>query len=207
MSLPYRTGFGTGNFGVRAYGVDGTVTEAVGGGTLVSGVVSSAEVIKLGSASVSASASTGTPTGEFMIDASASTSASASTTSAAEKIFQGDATASASITTASASIQFLTNAKGSISASASPTATGLRIGTGVINITPQLTATSDSSLKAVGEATVSAQSSLPDMNSAGYRVRIASASTIQSVSSFLSVSGREKWEPISYTSITWSNVA
>lgn len=207
MSLPYRTGFGTGNFGVRAYGVDGTVTEAVGGATLVSGVVSSAEVVKLGSASVSASASTGTPTGEFMIDASASTAASASTTSAGEVIFLGGGTVTAGVSAASASIQFITNADGGTSASASFTASGLRVGTGVVSITPAATFDAQAFITAKGVADITATSVTADMDSTGYRVREASASTIQSVSSFLSVSGREKWEPISYTSITWSNVA
>lgn len=206
MSLPYRTGYGDGNYGVRAFGVDGTVTEAVGGATLVSSVVSSAEVIKLGSASVSASSGTGTPTGEFMIDASASTSASASTTAAAEKIFLGGATASASITTASASIQFITNADGSTSASASFTSAGLRIGTGTIAITPASTFDADAFITAKGVADVTATGSFVTIDSAGFRVRLAEASAIQGSSSFSST-GRELWEPIPLATSNWSNIA
>ena len=206
MSLPYRTGYGDGNYGVRAFGVDGTVTEAVGGATLVSSVVSSAEVIKLGSASVSASSSTGTPTGEFMIDASASTSASASNSSAAEKIFQGDATVSASITSASASIQFITNASGSLSASASFTSAGLRIGTGTIAITPALTFDADAFITAKGVADITATGSFVTIDSAGFRVRLAEASAIQGSSSFSST-GRELWEPIPLATSNWSNIA
>jgi len=206
VSLPYRTGYGDGNYGVRAFGVDGTVTEAVGGATLVSSVVSSAEVIKLGSASVSASSSTGTPTGEFMIDASASTSASASNSSAAEKIFQGDATVSASITSASASIQFITNASGSLSASASFTSAGLRIGTGTIAITPALTFDADAFITAKGVADITATGSFVTIDSAGFRVRLAEASAIQGSSSFSST-GRELWEPIPLATSNWSNIA
>jgi len=207
MTLPYRTGFGTGNFGVRAFGVDGTITEAVGGATLVSGTVSSAEVIKLGSASASASASTGSPTGEFMIDASASGSASSSTTSSAEIIYLGSATANAGITSASASLQFLTNASANTAASASFTSAGVRVPEGSATVTSAATFDAQAFINAVGASSIEAVSTVADLDGVGYRVRVATANAIQGSSSISSVDGREKWEPISYSSITWSNVA
>ena len=206
MSLPYRTGFGTGNYGVRAFGLDGTVTESVGSGTLVSGVVSSAEVIKLGSASGSASASVGSPTGEFMIDAASAVSASASTTSAGEVIYLGEGTATAEVTDASASLQFITNASASISASASFTSAGVRVRIGAPTVTSAATFDAQAFITAVGALAISGVATTADLDGLGYRVRIGEGNTIQGSSSFASI-GREKWEPISYTSTTWSNVA
>lgn len=202
----YRTGFGTGNFGVRAFGVDGEVTDAIGSGTLVSTVVTSAEVVKLGSASSTTSSTTGSPTGEYIVDASASTSCASGTHSSGEVIYLSSAVSTSS-TTSSASIQFVTNAESSVSATSSVAASALRVPIGSSTVNAQSAFSADAFITANVSAEVSSIGVLSDMDGVGYRVREASANAMQGVSIFASVSGREKWEPIAPASTTWTNVA
>lgn len=199
----YRTGFGTGNYGVRVFGLDGAITDAIGSTTTAATTVSSAEIVRDASASVSASASTSSA-GVFVVDASASTSASASTTSAGEQIFQTSATASASITSATASLQFITNAEASTSMSSSFTAAGLRVALGEIYLLTESSATSDSQLEANGGSQISA---VATVSPTIVRVRFGDGSIIQGVSAFADPDGRRKWEYIPVTSVDWNKLA
>lgn len=204
--MTYRTGFGTGNYGVRAFGLDGAITEGISTVITSSSTVSSAEVIQLASASLSAQASA-TSASEKIFQSSATSSPSASLTSAGEKIFQGEATVTAQVTEASASIQFLTNAEGSTACSASLTAAGVRVPEGGASVSAESGFDAVAFITAKGESLIEGQATTADMDGVGYRVRIGTASAIQGVSTFASVDGRQKWETIPLTSITWTNIA
>lgn len=215
--MTYRTGFGTGNYGVRAFGLDGAITEGISTVITSSSTVSSAEVIQLASASLTAQASA-TSASEKIFQSSATSSPSASLTSAGEKIFQGEATVTAEVTEASASIQFITNAEAeTIQGSATFTSVGVRVPEGSASVSAESGFDAVAFITAKGESLVEGQATTADLDGVGYRVRLGTASAIQGVSTFASVDGREKWEPISIesqswstipeTSITWSNVA
>jgi len=205
--MTYRTGFGTGNYGVRVFGLDGEITDAIGSVTTAATTVTSAELIQQASASVSAQASA-TSASKKIFQSSATASPSASLTSAGEKIFQGEATVTAEVTDASASLQFITNAEAeTIAGSASFTAAGVRVPEGSASVSAQSVFDASAFITAKGVSLIDGQSVVADMDGVGYRVRVASASTIQGVSSIASVDGREKWEPLPYTSITWTEIA
>ena len=191
-----------------------------------------------GVATVSASASVASLTGEFVIEGSANTvqgtssvasaavevfdglasggGSAAGSTVSAERIQLGSATSAGSAST-TASLQFITNASGSTAATATLTSAGLRVPEGSATIPGAVTFTSQAFITAKGVSTVTGSASVADLDGIGYRVREAEASTVQGVSTFASVDGREKWEAItigaqswdtiSTTSITWSNVA
>lgn len=203
----YRTGYNTGTYGVRAFGVDGTVTDAISTTASTASSASTAEIIYLASATVTGSA-TASADSVYVVDASASTSASSSTTSSAEIIYLGDATVTAGVTSASASIQFITNATPDpVTASAVLTSAGVRVPEGSATVTSAATFDAQAFITAKGVSGIAGAATTADLDGVGYRVRESSANTVQGVSTIASVDGREKWEPISYTSITWSNVA
>lgn len=201
----YRTGFGTGNYGVRAFGLDGAVTDGISTVITSSSVVSSAEVIQLASASLSAQASA-TSASEKIFQSSATASPSAALTSAGEKIFQGDATVTAQVTDATASLQFITNAEAeTIAGSASFTAAGVRVPEGSASVSAESAFDASAFITAKGVSLIEAQSNVADLDGLGYRVRLGT-SLVVSESVTVTI-GREKWETIPVTPITWSNIA
>ena len=56
--VTYRTGFGTGTYGTRAFGVDGTITEAIGTIVTVSTTASAGLRVRLAASIVATSSST-----------------------------------------------------------------------------------------------------------------------------------------------------
>ena len=95
----YRTGFGTGAFGVRAYGVDGVLKD---GEAIVIGVTSTAAAnvrVRL-SGSIIASSSSNTSDATRVREVSASASVSASSTSAVQRVRESASDISASATSA-----------------------------------------------------------------------------------------------------------
>jgi len=220
----YRTGFGKGKYGVRVYGLDGEITDAIGSVTTAATTVTSAELIQQASASVSVQSSTSAES-EKIFQGSATASATTSLTSAGEKIFQGEGSTSASASL-SATLQFITNAEAEdIEGSASLTAAGVAvIVSGSIEVTALSGFDASANITAVGETTIEGST---DISINYIRERSVAANTIQGTSGIASVDGREKWETIPTgaqtwqiasddsqswstipeTSITWSNIA
>lgn len=217
-------GYGIANYDTGLYGVT-TYIDAVATGTASASVSAIGGEVFYGDASFSAS-STGSSAGVFVIDGSANTvQAVSSTASAAVEVFDGlasmggsavgssaagtrvreaSATSTASVTNATASIQFITNAEASTACSASTTSACERVRLGDQSVTATSAFTASANITAVGEGT-STGSSVVSINY--IRERSVAAQTIQTVSAFASVDGREKWEPLPYTSITWSDIA
>ena len=112
----YRTGFGTGNYGVRVFGLDGAITDAISLVETAATTVTSAELIQQASATGTAtSASTGSS--EKIYQASASVSSSSSASGSAQYVYQSSGTSDA-VSTNTASLQFITKAESHITASA-----------------------------------------------------------------------------------------
>jgi len=217
-------GYGIANYDTGLYGVT-TYIDAVATGTASVSVSAIGGEVFYGDASFSASSTTASA-GVFVIDGAANTvQAISSLASAAVEVFDGlasmggsavgstgsgtrvreaSATATASVTNATASLQFITNASGSTACSASTTAACIRVRLADGSVTGLSGFDASANITAVGEATPQGQASV----SINYiRERSVAANAIQSVSAFASVDGREKWEPISYTPVTWSEIA
>lgn len=216
-------GYGIANYDTGLYGVT-TYIDAVATGTASASVSAVGGEVFYGDALISASSTTASA-GVFVIEGAANTiQGTSSLASAAVEVFDGLASmggsavgstgsgtrvrevsatssASASLT---ASLQFITNASGSTACSASTTAACIRARLADGSITGLSGFDASANITAVGEATPQGQASV----SINYiRERSVAANAIQGVSAFASVDGREKWEPISYTPITWSEIA
>ena len=217
-------GYGVSDYGESLYGQ----TKFLDGVAIVAASASTSAVggeVFYGDASFSASTTTASA-GVFVIDGSANTiQGTSSLASAAVEVFDGlasmggsavgstgsgtrvreaSATSTASVTNATASIQFITNAEASTACSASTTAACIRVRLADGSVTGLSGFDASANITAVGEATPQGQASV----SINYiRERSVAANAIQSVSAFASVDGREKWEPISYTPVTWSEIA
>jgi len=189
----YRTGFGTGNYGVRVFGLDGEITDAIGSVTTAATTVTSAELIQQASASASAQSSTSADS-EKIFQGSATASATASLTSAGQDVLQGEGTASAGASL-SATLQFITNAEAEdIEGSASLTAAGVAvIVSGSIGVTASSGFDASANITAVGETTIDGST---DISINYIRERNVAANAIQGTSGIASVDGREKWETI-----------
>lgn len=215
--------YGQSTYGDSLYGVTNFV-DGVATASPSASNSGSAEVIYLSDATISASASVSSPTGEFMVDATANTiQGTSSTASAAIEVFDGlasgggsavgstasgtrvreaSATSTASLST-TASLQFITNASGSVTASAGFDAVAFKTtNTGAL-IEPTAELTSSCVIEAVGASTVSASANIVII---GQYTAKGAANTVQTVSTFTS-SGREKWEPLADTPEVWTRIA
>lgn len=216
-------GYGTSDYGQSLYGqtlyLDGVATVSA-----TATPSASANRVRIADSSVGAIASVSSPTGEFMIDASANTiQGSATTASAAVEVFDGLASGggsavgstatgtrvrevsapSSASASATASLQFITNASASVSASASNTAACERVRLVSKQIDGQSAFSASGNITAVGSASSSGTASIVvDF----IRERSVAANTVQTVSTFASVDGREKWEPVSATSMTYDTI-
>ena len=196
----YRTGFGTGTFGVRAFGLDGAITDAISLAETASTTVVNAEVVKDASAAGTAS-SANTASGFYVVDASASASSSASSSSAGEVIYLGSATSSAGVTLAEASLQFLTNAEAYGTATSSTTSDCVRVRFTTQVVDANASATCDGFITAWGGATIDANSG--DLSSCE---RIRKSPAIANPELTFNANGRFKYEQIAKDNETWAVV-
>lgn len=196
----YRTGYSTGTYGVRAFGVDGAVTDAISLAEVSSTNVVSAEVVRDATASTSATTLL-TSDSVYVVDALATASIASANTAAGEVIYLGGATVSAGVTSATASLQFLTNAEANDSVTATVSSSGVRVGESGANVLPAATATCDGFGTLAG---VSAASSVSSFTSSGLRVR-ESSGIITGTNTF-TASGLYKYEPVAKDNEAWAVV-
>jgi len=218
-------GYGISDYGQSLYG-ETKYLDGIAAVSATASNTSACERIALGSASLSASSSVSSPTGEFMVDASANTiQATSATASGAVEVFDGlasgggsaagstasgtrvrevSATSTASSSN-SASLQFITNAVASGSASATPSISYERVREFAPEISGTCTFDASANFTVVNSATVTALSATDNVNY--IRERNTSGQTVQGVLAFASVDGREKWERLPYTSTDWSDIA
>lgn len=197
----YRTGYGVGNYNVRAFGLDGEITDAISLVETSAVTLAVGEVVKTSSASSVASSSL-TSSGEFVVDASASTASTSSTSSSGEVVYLGSATSSAGVASASASIQFVTNAEANLTASTTSTADCVRVRFTTQTSDTSASVTCDGFITAWGGATIDANSG--ELSSCE-RIRKSPATATPELT--FNANGRFKYEPVAKDNETWTEVA
>lgn len=195
----YRAGYGVGNYNVRAFGLDGAITDAISLVETAAVTLAGGEVVKTSSASSVASSSL-TSSGEFVVDAIASTASTSSTSSSGEVVYLGYAISSGTAA-GTASLQFLTNAEAYGTAAASSTADCVRVRVTTQIVGANASVSCDGFITAWGGATIDVNL---DASSACARVR-KSPATIAGAADF-TASGRYKYEQIAKDNESWAVV-
>lgn len=196
----YRTGYGVGNYNVRAFGLDGEITDAISLVETAAVTLAGGEVVKTSSASSVASSSL-TSSGEFVVDVIASTSSTSSTSSSGEVIYLGSAT-SAGAAAGTASLQFLTNAEAHGAAAATITSDCVRVRFTTQLVDANASATCDGFITAWGGATIDANSG--ELSSCE-RIRKSPATAAPELT--FNANGRFKYEPVAKDNEIWTEVA
>ena len=205
VDTTYRTGFGTGNFGVQAFGVDGVFKE--GDGVVVSVTTTAAAVVRVrGSASAATTVLTSASGAERVREADAAATPAASVSASAARTVNVSATVTASASSVGA-CERVREADGSVSPAASVSASYERVRTstdptGSQGNVAEIIATGQASAEAVFLFSTTA-TTLASVSAVIERIVFGSAAAAPVCS--VTANGIEKWEPPAVAVDTWTD--